>query len=320
MAAKHISFISLLLLIVIFIALHLSSQLDMHSSYLSTIIWEIRLPRLILAALSGICLSIAGLLLQTLFRNQLIEAGILGVSAGASLSAVLIIIFGQAAGITLFWQLPIACFIGALILLLSLLWLATHFHLSASELLLVGVTINAFVSAIISLLMISSNNTELRSASFWLMGSYNNADSVLLLLSIPVIILCTLFLLKRHQLFDIWTLGDQQAFLLGLNTHRFTLVTLIIASLLVALSVAQSGGIAFLGLLAPHIASKIGPPHFKARLVFTILIGMLLSIGADFLAKTLLYPNEIPVGIITACIGAPIFLLQTIRARRHDFV
>lgn len=276
------------------------------------IFWQLRLPRTALAAFAGASLALAGLLLQDLFRNPLVEPGLLGVSAGAGLAAVLAI----AAGAGGLWLLPALAFAGALGTLSLVLALGRRLGQGSSTLLLVGVAVNALAAALVQLLLSLGDDSLLRSASFWLMGSFAHADWRLLLPAAGLLLLAGLFTRHRADALDLWQLGDVEAAHLGLDVPRFRLELLMLSSLLVALAVAQAGGIGFIGLLAPHMARRLGLSRHRPLLAASLLLGALLAVLADTLARHLVAPLELPVGVLTALLGAPAFLLLFLREQR----
>lgn len=276
------------------------------------VLWQLRLPRVLLAAFTGAALALAGLLLQDFFRNPLVEPGLLGVSAGAGLAAVLVIAFGIGG----LWALPVAAFLGALLTLMLVLAIGRRLGASNAELLLVGVAINALAAALVNLLLSFGDNTVLRSASFWLMGSFAQANAKLLIPSSLFLLLALWRSWQQRTALDVWQLGESEAAHLGMDVPRFRREILVLASLLVALAVAQSGGIGFVGLLAPHMARRLGLVRHQQLLPASLWLGALLAVLADWLSRTLVSPLELPVGVLTALIGAPAFLLLFLRVRR----
>lgn len=276
------------------------------------VFWQLRLPRVGLAAFSGAALALAGLLLQDFFRNPLVEPGLLGVSAGAGLAAVATI----AAGVTAGAALPLAAFAGALAALALVLAVGRRLQAGNAELLLVGVALNALAAALVNLLLSIGDDSTLRSASFWLMGSFAQADRPLLPPSALLLLAVLWRLRRRSEALDLWQLGDTEAAHLGLDVRHFRREMLLLASLLVALAVAQSGGIAFIGLLAPHMARRLGCTRHRQLLPASLWLGAVLAVAADLLARTLIAPLELPVGVLTALLGAPAFLALFLRGRQ----
>lgn len=275
----------------------------------SAVFWQLRVPRVLLAGFTGAALALAGLLLQDFFRNPLVEPGLLGVSAGAGLAAVLAIALGG----TGLWTLPLAAFGGAIATLVLVLAIGRQVGAGNATLLLAGVAVNALAAALVHLLLSLGDDTVLRSASFWLMGSFAQADMALLLPSLAILALVALRVARRGTALEVWQLGDSDASHLGLDVTRFRREILLLASLLVALAVAQSGGIGFVGLLAPHMARRLGIDRQRRLLPASLLLGALLAMAADGLARTLMSPLELPVGVLTALLGAPAFLLLFLR-------
>lgn len=276
-------------------------------------VWmQLRLPRILLAAFTGGSLALAGLLLQDFFRNPLVEPGLLGISAGAGLGAVTVISLGLGG----LWLLPLSAFAGALATLALILLLGRQLRGNNAELLLAGVAINSLAAALINLLLSIGDATTLRSATFWLMGSFTLSEWPLLLASWIGLIACTLWAANNAQALDVWQLGESEAIHLGIDIHGFRRQILAVTSLLVALAVAQSGGIGFVGLLAPHMARRLGLIQHRLLLPATLALGMSLAVLSDLLARRLIYPMELPVGVLTAMVGAPAFLLLFLRRSR----
>ncbi|MES2908145.1 MAG: iron ABC transporter permease [Pseudomonadota bacterium] len=269
------------------------------------IFWQLRLPRLALAALSGATLALAGLWLQTLFRTALVEPGLLGVSSGAALTAIIFLVLWPAAWV---WM-PLAAIVGGTLSLLAVLALARRYQLQGEALLLVGIALNALLAAIMQMLLLISPDQALRASSFWLMGSFAYAEPRLLLPAALMLLLLTLWGWRRASAFDLWLLGEREAGYLGLPVARFRQQVIWASAALTALAVVQAGSVAFIGLMAPHMASRwVGCSH-RALTPVVLIIGALLAVLADTLARTLLSPLEIPVGILTALLGAPFFLV-----------
>ena len=269
------------------------------------IFWQLRLPRLALAALSGATLALAGLWLQTLFRTALVEPGLLGVSSGSALTAIIFLVIWPAAWV---WM-PLAAIVGGSLSLLAVLALARRYQLQGEALLLVGIALNALLAAIMQMLLLISPDQALRASSFWLMGSFAYAEPRLLLPAAAILLLLTLWGLRRASAFDLWLLGEREAGYLGLPVARFRQQVIWASAALTALAVVQAGSVAFIGLMAAHMASRwVGCSH-RALTPVVLIIGALLAVLADTLARMLLSPLEIPVGILTALLGAPFFLV-----------
>jgi iron complex transport system permease protein len=268
------------------------------------IFWQLRLPRLLLAAFAGAALALAGLWLQTLFRTALVEPGLLGVSSGSALTAIIFLVLWPAAWV---WM-PLAAMLGGSLALFMVLALAKRFQLQGEALLLLGIALNALLAAAMQMLLLISPDQALRASSFWLMGSFAYGEARLLLPAIVLLLVFTVWGMRRASAFDLWLLGEREAGHLGLPVARFRRQIMWASAALVALVVVQSGSIAFIGLMAPHMASRwVGCSH-RELTPAVLLIGAMLAVFADTLAQTLLSPLEIPVGILTALLGAPFFL------------
>lgn len=294
-----------LLVVLLVLALLAGQWLDLPANALGReIFWQLRLPRIVLAGLSGAALALAGLWLQTLFRHALVEPGLLGVSSGAALAAVLSLTLWQGAAPLL----PVTAMFGAVAALLLVLALARRYQLQSEGLLLVGVALNALTAAATQLLLVLSPDQTLRAGSFWLMGSFASADVRWLWPFAVVVVLLSWWGIRQAAAFDLWLLGEREAGYLGLPVARFRRRVIWASAALVAFAVSQAGSVAFIGLMAPHIASRwVGCQHGRLTPA-VLLIGALLAVFADTLARTLLSPLELPVGVMTALLGAPFFL------------
>ncbi|MEN8191556.1 MAG: iron ABC transporter permease [Bacteroidota bacterium] len=270
---------------------------------LTKIILDIRLPRILLAIGVGGGLSIAGAVFQSLLMNPLADPYILGVSSGGSFGAVLALFLGLSfIGVQLF------SFIGAAAVILLVFMIGHKYgRLQQNILLLAGVMIGAFFAALI-LLIVTLMNDTLRTAIFWLVGNLSMADTFsayyVLIASITISIG---LVLNSHKL-NLLAMGDEDAYNLGLNQKMITTLIYLFASLLVGIMVSVSGVIGFVGLLIPHITRLIFGADNRIVLPASFLIGASFLILTDTLARTIVAPTELPVGALTAIIGAPIFI------------
>ena len=308
----------LTLVLAIVVLLHLSwdttgwhapwpqNQLD------AQIFWQLHLPRLLLALSAGALLSWAGTLMQTLFRNPLADPGLIGVSAGAAFSAVGLIALGLAAPL---FQMS-AAFIGALLTLALLYRLATRAGTTdLAWLLLAGIAFNAMASAGIGLSLYLSSNETLRLMTWWLMGSFAQAQWPTVL---PALLLAGSLLgisLSRTRRLDRLLLGEQAAFHMGEDVQQLKRALLLLIALAVGVSVATSGMISFVGLVAPHLARLLVGSLHRHLLPIALLMGMLLTLSADLLARLLLAPAELPVGLLLSALGGPFFFMLLMRLR-----
>lgn len=272
------------------------------------IFWNIRLPRVVFAALVGAALSFAGTGVQGLFRNPLADPGLIGVSAGAAAGAVLCFLLGWQ-GLWAGWLLPLMAFAASLLAVLLLRAFNTGFESGGTaKLILAGVALNALLGSFLGLALFSASDSALRSMTFWTLGGCGGAtwaqNAVL-----GVFLVAGGFVLVRHaRALDALQLGEAQASHLGVPIRRVRTAIIVASALLVGAATAFAGIIGFIGLVAPHMARLLlGGLH---RRVFpgAALIGATLLVLADLGARTLVAPAELAVGIITAAVGAPFFL------------
>jgi iron complex transport system permease protein len=270
-------------------------------------VWQFRLPRALLAALAGAGLALAGALMQVTVRNPLAEPYILGVSSGASVGAVLVIVFGSAAlgGLSL----NVAAFAGALAACVGVGALARkNGALSPMRMILAGVALGTMLSAVTSYLTISTEAQNVVSVLFFLLGSVSAASWPSLTgPAVALVVAGVIAALLTRSLNALLT-GDESAVSLGVNASRLRGLLLAVASLLTGTVVSVAGGIGFVGLVIPHIARiAVGADH-RRMLPVTVLGGAVFLMIADLLARTVAAPTEIPLGILTAFVGAPFFL------------
>lgn len=289
---------------------HLDNQ-----SYI-TIIWQLRLPRALFALLVGMGLAVSGTIMQAIVQNPLADPYILGISSGASLGATFVILLGVGSG-ALFAQVGVAfgAFIGAIIASFGVLLLASFGgRITSIKLLLSGMVISSLLSAFSSLIVYFANNAEgIKTITFWSMGSLASASwDKLPILSVPVLLSC-LFFLFQHRILNTMLLGDEAAITLGIELGKYRKIYLALASLLTGTVVAYSGMIGFVGLITPHLARGLFGANHKRLLPMVLLIGSLFMIWADILARILIKNVEIPIGIITSVIGAPLFIYIIIK-------
>ena len=273
----------------------------------SMIIFDIRIPRIIFAAISGAILSLTGMLMQTVSQNYLADPYILGVSSGAGMGAVFCIITGFAQ-IFSPYGIYVGAFLGATLATIIVVRIAGTSN-TPIKLVLIGMGISALFSAFTMLEIYGSKNeAQVRSAMFWLMGSFTGIQWNFVPIALTVLIILMLFIwLFRHEL-DLILLGREEASHLGLSAEKMQQAVVIISSLAIAVTVSIAGIIGFIGLVIPHIARYIGDSRHSAMLWFTSLIGAFVMVWADVMARSMFKPEEVPIGILTACLGAPIFM------------
>lgn len=278
------------------------------------IIWQVRLPRVVLAAFVGAALSVCGVALQAMVRNVLADPYLLGVNSGASSGAAAAILFGIGAGFAEY-TLQTMAFLGALAASLLVFLIARSAgRVTSVRLLLAGVATGYALYALTSFLIFASDSAEgSRSVMFWLLGSLALAEWNLPLLVLVVVVLVTVTLLTLwSRRLDVLSIGDETAHTLGVRPDRFRLQLLVVVALCVGVAVAAAGSIGFVGLVVPHLARRaVGGVHARVVIV-AALMGAVLLIWADTFARVIFSPQELPVGIVTALLGAP-FLLVLIR-------
>ncbi|MHA2787585.1 FecCD family ABC transporter permease [Corynebacterium sp. S7] len=277
----------------------------------NAIVWEIRVPRTILGIAVGAGLAVAGAVLQAVVRNMLADPYILGINSGASTGAALAILFGVGAGFGEF-ALQGSAFIGAALASALMFAVARSAgRLTSIRLLMAGVAVGYALSALTSFLIFASDSAEgSRSVMFWLLGSLGLAKwNAVLVVTLVIVVLVTVILTALGRNIDALTIGDDMALTLGINPDRLRAVLVILVSLIVGAVVAMAGSIGFIGLVVPHAARRLVGGAHRHLLPVSALLGATLLIIADIAARTLLAPQEIPIGILTSLVGAPFLLL-----------
>lgn len=279
------------------------------------ILFEIRLPRLVLGMLVGGSLGVAGASYQGVFRNPLADPYLLGVSAGAGFGAVLALGFGLDLSWGPFDTVPAAAFMGALVAVVASMAIARGGGTSPATLLLGGVAMAALFSAAQTYAIQQLNETRAREVLSWLFGQLNTTGWKQVWLLLPYAAVCgaVLFVHRRHL--DVLRVGDDEARSLGLDPARSRLIVIVAASLLTAAAVSVSGLIAFVGLVVPHIVRLLISHSYRVIVPLSALVGAAFLAFVDIGARTLLAPSELPVGVITAFVGAPFFALVLWRDR-----
>ena len=278
---------------------------------LDVIIWQLRWPRVVLAATVGATLSLGGLVFQALLRNPLAEPYILGISGGSAVGAIL----GILAGFSLFPGLTLSSFVGSLMVLSLVLLLSNRREGHSDSLLLAGVMVNAFCGAIIMFLISVSKTVQMQKIIFWLMGDLSavGTDSLPLLLGV---LPCFLVIFLLAQPLNLLLTGRESASAMGVNVAAVTLVLLLTASLMVSLTVCHSGLIGFVGLTIPHILRLMLGSDHRILIPSCVLTGASYLILCDLLARSLPSQGEMSVGIVTALVGAPLFIGLLWRSRQ----
>ncbi|MEO1023368.1 MAG: iron ABC transporter permease [Bacteroidota bacterium] len=287
----------------------------------SAIIFGIRFPRTIMAVLIGGALSICGAALQGLFRNPLADPQLIGVSGGAALAAAASIIWvPTVAALSEYgdqnWFLPLAAFLGGLVSTFVVYRISGYKgKTSVSTMLLAGIAINAFTAAGIGYLIFTADDNQIRDLTFWLLGSLGSSTWETVYVAFPFLLFTILVLPLLGKKMNVLLMGEREAAYLGVNVEVIKRVIIVLCALGVGVSVSVSGIIGFVGLVIPHILRlMIGTDH-RFLLPASVLLGALLLLASDVLARTIVVPAELPIGIVTAFAGAPFFLWLLLRNR-----
>lgn len=273
------------------------------------IVFDYRLPRALLGVLVGGGLALAGAVFQALLRNPLAEPYILGISGGSAFGAVLVLALGLTAASS--WALPVAAFAGALvaIVLVFRVAVAADRRMDVRVLLLAGVVVGAFFSACIAFILAVSEARTVRSAVLWMLGSLSGADWTSVALGAVYTIPASLLILSLGRSLNLMAIGEETASYLGTDVERVKKIAFGVASLITAAGVAVAGVIGFVGLIIPHGVRLLTGSDHRVLLPLSFLAGGVFLTLADLVARTALAPTEIPIGVITAFVGVPLFLV-----------
>lgn len=284
-----------------------------------TVVMSVRLPRMLTGAILGMGLGAAGALVQGWFRNPLADPGLIGVSAGATLAAAASIVGASLlpAAVPVGFVLPVAATLGGLVATLVVLRLGrVGGSLHVATVLLAGIAVNALCGALVGMLVTAADDVALRDLTFWTMGSVGGASWSRLVWMAPPIALALLLGLALIRPLDALLLGEPTARSLGVDTARLGPQVAGVSAVLVGVGVAACGQVGFVGLVAPHLIRLMAGPRHAVVVPGSALLGGLLVVGADTIARTVVAPVELPLGLVTALIGAPVFLHLLPRAVR----
>ena len=303
---RKVGFISqLLLLLFLLLALMFVAAFIGTAQSTEFVIVHLRIPRIIMSVFAGAALTLCGAVFQSIFRNPVCDPYILGISSGASIGAALAFILGL--DFYLFGVTSLAL-ITAFLTLLLILGIARFSKIkSLYIMLLAGISLNFLMASILTLLMVL-NHQEMQKIIFWTMGSFATVSYYDIIFYIPLFVLCIFCLFLLSKDLNIMQLGDMQAQSLGVNTQRVTYITLFLSSLLIAATVSICGVIGFVGLIIPHLVRIIWGNNTKWMFAFSMVLGAIFMLVADSLARVLVINAELPVGSITALVGAPYFI------------
>lgn len=287
---------------------------------------QIRLPRVLLGVMVGAGLGVSGAAMQGLFRNPLADPSLIGISSGAALAATAFIIIGDMFPFALpiflaLFALPISAFVGGLLTTLVVYRLSTLAGQTVvATMLLAGIAINALAQAASGTLTFFATDTQIRSITFWRLGSLGGSTWTTLGVAVPFILLPVLFFPKLARALNALLLGESEAGHLGINIERVKSLTVVLVAMTVGACVAVTGLISFVGLVVPHLLRLMLGPDHRRLLPGSALLGASLLLGADLFARTIVAPAEMPIGILTALIGAPFFLWLLLRDRKWRLV
>jgi len=318
--AMHISPMQVSAILLEKVGIHLPVS---YEENMQGVLWVIRLPRVVLAVLIGAGLGVAGASLQGLFRNPLADPGLIGISSGASMAAVVMIIIQhalpvfQAVPALNFYALNIAAFAGAILTTLFIFRISrSGGQATISTMLLAGIAVRALCESVTGLMTYVANNEQLRSITFWSLGSLGGASWQTVTGIAPFIIIPLIMLPRFAPALNLLALGEREAMHSGVKVPQLKMLLVIFATMAVASGVAVAGIIGFIGLIVPHIVRQFTGPDYRILIPGSALSGAVLLSVADLLCRTTVAPAELPVGIITAVIGAPFFLWLIIKEKR----
>ena len=285
------------------------------------VLWDIRMPRLIIGILVGAGLAVSGALMQGLFRNPLADPGLVGVGAGGTLGAILAIVLGSTLPI---WfsdivgnmLIPVSAFFGSWLVIVVLYRVSTrHGRTSVATMLLAGIALAALAAALSGIVIFMADDQQLRDLTFWSLGSLAGATWTKVVITAPLILIAiggSLFL--GHGL-NALALGEATASHLGIAVQRLKLLTILIVAMATGAAVAVSGGIGFIGIIVPHLLRLATGPEHRTLLLNVALLGAAILLTADIISRLIIAPAELPIGIVTAVLGAPVFLWILLRRR-----
>ncbi|MEE5099885.1 iron ABC transporter permease [Pseudomonas alliivorans] len=274
-----------------------------------TIVWLIRMPRVLLGALAGAGLALIGCVLQAVTRNPLADPHLLGATSGATLGAVMVVMHvGEILGML---TLPLAAFAGSLASLILVLWLSSrNGRLDSQRLLLSGVAVSFVMMAIANLLLFLGDHRASSSVLFWMLGGLGLARWELLTVPLVTVLAGWILLQGLGRALNALMAGDQTAVSLGLQVRNVRLLVFLIASLMTGVLVALCGSIGFVGLMVPHIARRLVGSEHRRLLPIATLLGALLMVWVDVVSRTLIAPEDLPIGISTALLGGLFFIFM----------
>ncbi|GLX83360.1 FecCD family ABC transporter permease [Thalassotalea eurytherma] len=295
--------------------------LEQESQAISQIIWQLRLPRTLMAFIAGAGLALSGLVLQTVTRNPLADPYLFGVSSGASFAVVLTMVMFNvdlyaSTYLLSFTGLSVAAFIGSLVVIAILIFI-TRYQANLHTLVLAGVALSFMFSAFTSFLLYFSDPQAISAIMFWTLGSFTRTQLDGVLISAVIFTVMYLFIQSRHRQLNAMIMGDETALTVGVNPNRLRMLMLTLSALMTAVLVANCGGIGFVGLIIPHIVRYFHSQGSAWLYMIVALVGGIFMLWVDIISRLLIENQELPIGIITAAIGSLFFLTLLVRNNRH---
>lgn len=285
------------------------------------VLWSIRIPRIAAAAMVGSLLAVSGAIMQGLFRNPLADPALVGVSSGGAFAAAVAIVFtdsklGESLRFMQNELLPLSAFLGSLATTVVLYAIASRAgRTSIAIFLLAGLAIAAIANAGIGLLVFIADDRQLRDITFWMLGSLSGATWAKTTVIAPVLAAALIACLWITRGLDLLVLGEAEAFHSGVDVERLKRISIVLVSAMTGVAVSICGVVGFVGIVVPHLLRLVIGPAHRLLLPASALLGAILLVGADTLARTIVAPAEMPIGILTAAVGAPFFLAMLLRQR-----
>lgn len=279
------------------------------SALQSTIVWQLRAPRMVLGLLAGAMLAVAGATYQGVFRNPLADPYLLGVAAGAGLGATFAIVGAGSYALTPTWT-PLLAFLGAMAAV-SCTWLigGRGLRSNAATLILAGVAVSALLTSLQTFLQQQSSSNSIARVYIWLLGSLATASWHSVTMVLPYVVVCIVVCVVSGRALDVMSVGEDESRSLGIPVRRVRLVVIAASSLGTAAIVSAVGLIGFVGIIVPHIVRLLVGTSYRRILPISVVFGAAFLVFADTIARTVMAPSELPLGVVTAVIGAPVFVL-----------
>ncbi|MEJ9210851.1 iron ABC transporter permease [Bacillus smithii] len=282
------------------------------------VLFSMRLPRIVMAILVGTALAVSGTILQSITKNDLADPGIMGISSGASLAVVMYIyfmngnVYDGVSNLTI-WTMPVVAFFGSILGAVLIYLFAWKKGVNPTRLILIGIGINSAFQALLIIFQLRFTTQEFNRVMVWISGSIWGTSWIYVITILPWIIVFLFFAIYKARFFDVFLLGDPLSIGLGVQVEKVRLILILFAVALAGVATSVAGTISFLGLISPHIARKLVGPKHKLLLPVSALVGTLLLLISDMIARNIVAPAEIPVGIVVSIIGVPYFLYLMVK-------